>query len=182
MALTEQKKRFADLYFDTLKGSQSAIEAGYSADTARQIAHNLLQEPEVEEYLQKLRDEAAIKHGITKDKWLSELAAIGFSNIRDFMSAGNTFRDIADISRDTTRVVASVKKTVTEFEGGEKVLTEFKLHDKLAALEKIGRHFGYYEKDNEQRVTIMPILNLDPLSHVDNDDRTQENISTSETD
>ena len=71
MALTEQKKRFADKYFETLKGSESAIYAGYSEATARQIAHNLLQEPAVEGYLSGLRAEYAEKSGISK-QWIIE--------------------------------------------------------------------------------------------------------------
>lgn len=158
--MTEQRKRFCELYFETLNACQSAIDASYSPDTARQIGYNLLQEDEIQEYLQKLRKEASIKHGITKDRWLGELAEIGFSNIRDFMYAGNNFRDITDVERDKTRVVASVKKTVTEFEGGEKVMTEFKLHDKLGALEKIGRHFDFYNADSSSKNTTTNIINL----------------------
>lgn len=149
--MQENHIRFADKYFETLNAKESAIYAGFSEDTAKQIGYNLLQRDDIQEYLNKLRKEASEKHGITKEKWLSELAEIGFSNILDFMSEGNNFKDITDVQRGRTRVIASVKKTVTEFEGGEKTLTEFKLYDKLSALDKIGRHFGFFEKDNEQK-------------------------------
>lgn len=150
MALTEQKKRFADRYFETLNGSQSAIDTGYSEATARQIAYNLLQEHEVEEYLSQLKEKSEIKHSISQGRWLAELEAVGFSNVQDFISDGNTIKDISKLPENKAKAVLSVKKTVLEFEGGEKVTTEFKLHDKLNALDKIGRHFGYFEKDNAQ--------------------------------
>ena len=38
------------------------------------------------------------------------------------------------------------------------------------------------EVDANVQQTIIPLINLDPLAHVDNNDRTQENISTSEAD
>jgi len=151
MALTEQKKRFADRYFLTLKGKDSAIYAEYSEHTAKQIAYNLLQEPEVEQYLSELRESEAIKHGITKDKWLNELSESGFSNVQDFISEGNTVKDLSQIDRSKASAINSIKKTVTESDFGTKEVTEFKLNDKLSALEKIGKHFGWFEKDNDQK-------------------------------
>jgi len=148
--MTEQRKRFADKYFETLNGSQSAIYAGYSEATSRQKAYEILNDPEVEEYLSNLRAKEAAKHGISKDRWLSELENIGFSNIQDFIETGNTIKDISQIDENKARAVSSVKKTVTESEYGTKEVVEFKLHDKLNALDKIGRHLGYFEKDNDQ--------------------------------
>lgn len=164
MALTEQKKRFADRYFVTLKGKESAIYAEYSEHTARQIAYNLLQEPEVEEYLEQLRAKSEQKHSISKDRWLSELEAIGFSNVQDFISSENKIKDFSKLPENKTKAVSSIKKTVTEFEGGEKQTVEFKLHDKLNALDKIGRHFGYFETDNSQKQTNINLLQNDPLA------------------
>lgn len=161
MALTDKKKRFADRWFLTLKGGESAIYAGYSKKTADQIAYNLLQEPEVSAYIQVLREKDEAKHGITKDKWLSELRESAFSNIQDFIEEGNTIKDFSKIERSKASAVNSVKKTVLEFEGGEKVTTEFKLNDKLKALQDIGRHFGWFDKDNEQKSpTIAPVINI----------------------
>lgn len=151
--MTEQRKRFADRYFDTLNGTQSAIYAGYSETTAKVQASQLLSDPEVEAYISGLKAKAEEKHGITKDRWMSELENIGFSNIQDFIETGNTIKDISQIDSNKARAVLSVKKTVTESEYGSKEVVEFKLHDKLNALDKIGRHLGYFEKDNEQSKT-----------------------------
>ena len=158
--MTELQKRFADRYFETLNGCQSAIYAGYSEATARQKAYELLQDEEIEAYLSQLRSKSEVKHGISKDRWLSELEAVGFSNIQDFISDGNNIKDFSKLPEQKTKAVSSVKKTVIEFEGGEKQTVEFKLHDKLNALDKIGRHFGYFEKDNEQTKQQPPIINI----------------------
>lgn len=140
-----------------MKGAQSAIDSGYSEATAKQIAYNLLQEPEVEEYLDSLRKEASEKHNITKERWLNELELSGFSNAQDFIEEGNSVKDLSAIDRQTASAINSVKKTVIEGDFGVKTTTEFKLNDKLSALEKIGRHFGWYEKDNSQRNQETPI-------------------------
>lgn len=148
--MNEQRKRFADKYFETLNATQSAIYAGYSELSARSKASQLLDEEDVSEYLTKLKEKAEVKHSISQDRWLAELEAVGFSNIQDFISDGNNIKDISKLPEIKAKSVLSVKKTVLEFEGGEKVTTEFKLHDKLNALDKIGRHFGYFDKDNAQ--------------------------------
>ncbi len=47
-------------------------------------------------------------------------------------------------------MIASYKKSTTNFDGGEKVLYEIKFIDKMKAFEMLNRHIGFYEKDNEQ--------------------------------
>lgn len=159
--MTEKVKKFLDRYFETLNGTQSAIDVGYSKKSARAQASQMLAIDSSIEYLKSLREKEAIKHDITKDKWLSELRESGFSNIQDYILEGNIIRDLSQIERNKASAIASVKKTVVEFEGGERVTTEFKLNDKLKALQDIGRHFGWFDKDNEQKApTIAPIINI----------------------
>lgn len=160
--MTEQKKRFADKYFETLNGSQSAIYAGYSESTSRQIAYNLLQEPEVEEYLSKLREEYQRKTGVTKEAWLNELKAIGFSDIRKLLTADGGLRNVNDIDDETAKAIAGIESFDVEVEGMKMGTNrKIKMYDKLNALEKIGRHLGYFEKDNEQlKSQTQNIINL----------------------
>lgn len=158
--MQENHKRFADKYFETLNAKDSAIFAGFSVDTAKQQGWQILQREEVQEYLAGLRLKSEAKHLISRDRWLSELEAVGFSNIQDFISDGNNIKDFSKLPEQKTKAVLSVKKTVLEFNGGEKHTVEFKLHDKLNALDKIGRHFGYFEKDNEQVKQQPPIINI----------------------
>lgn len=155
--MLESHIRFTDKYFETLNASLSAEFAGFSKDTARQQGWQILQREDVQEYLQKLRENSEIKHSISKERWLSELEAVGFSNIQDFISDGNNVKDISKLPEIKAKAVCSVKKTVIEFEGGERVTVEFKLLDKLNALDKIGRHFGYFEIDNSQKNQETPI-------------------------
>lgn len=158
--MQESHIRFCEKYFETLNASASAEYAGFSTDTARQQGWQLLQREDVQQYLQELREAEALKHGITKDRWLSELATIGFSNVQDFISHGNNIKDITTVPEQKARAVLAIKKTVTEFEGGEKVVTEFKLHDKLSALDKIGRHFDFYNADSSSKPQNTTIVNL----------------------
>lgn len=152
MALTEQKIRFADKWFETTKGRESAIYAGYSEKTADQIAYNLLQEPEVSEYIQKLREEYASKNGINKESILNEYRKIAFSDVRKILTVDGGMRDIDDIDDDTAGAIAGIESFDEVTREGEKLGTnrKIKLHDKLRALEALSKHLGLFEKDNEQ--------------------------------
>jgi phage terminase small subunit len=55
MALTQKQQLFCELYAGNGgNGTQAAIGAGYSADTAKQMASENLTKPDVTEYLQTL--------------------------------------------------------------------------------------------------------------------------------
>jgi len=153
MALTEQKKRFADRYFETLNGSQSAIYAGYSEATSRQIAHNLLQEPEVEGYISELKAEYSEKSGISKQRVLDEYRKIAFSDVRNILTIDGGMRSIDEIDDDTAAAIAAIESFDEVSRVGEKLGTnrKIKLHDKLRALEALSKHLGLFEKDNDQK-------------------------------
>lgn len=51
MKLTEKQKRFCDEYIISGKATDAAKKAGYSAKTARAIAHNTLVKPQVRAYV-----------------------------------------------------------------------------------------------------------------------------------
>lgn len=148
--LTDKQERFCEEYLIDLNGSQAAIRAGYSKDTAGSIGFENLKKPEIQNRIQELQLERSQRTGITADMVLQELAKCGFTNIQDYINGNLSIKDIASLDADKTKAIASIKKTITEFEGGSKEMVEFKLHDKLKALEMIGRHIGFFEKDNNQ--------------------------------
>lgn len=51
--LTIKQRKFADLYIKLGKGTEAAIEAGYSKKTARIIASENLTKPNIKEYIEK---------------------------------------------------------------------------------------------------------------------------------
>lgn len=85
--------RFCDKYFETLNGTQSAIYAGFSEDTAKQQAWQILQREDVQEYLSELKKEYAEKSGVTKE-WVM-----------------TRFKEISDTSFETADFGSSNKAT-----------------------------------------------------------------------
>ncbi len=51
MKLTEKQKRFADYYIETGNATESAIRAGYSKNTAKEIGHENLTKPHIRQYV-----------------------------------------------------------------------------------------------------------------------------------
>ena len=127
--------KFADKYFETLNASESAIYAGFSADTARQSGYQVLQRDDVQEYLASLRKDYAEKSGISK-QWVID-----------------RFKEISD------RCVQEIEPiTIQGMPTGE-----FKFDSSGAnkATEMLGKIIGVFEKDNSQSAPVVNnIINL----------------------
>jgi len=151
--MLDQHKRFADKYFETLNGALSARYAGYADSGAAVEACRLLERADVSEYLQMLKAAYSEKTGVTREKVLAEVARLAFSDIRNYYTGDDKLKAITDLDDNEAAALASVK-TYEEYSQHEVIgiNKEIKLYDKLAALEKLARHLGLYEKDNEQKV------------------------------
>jgi phage terminase small subunit len=91
---------------------------------------------------------------ITQDRVLQELAKVGFADIKDYLSfrtalttvghddKGERIIDYATVVqlKDSEEVDGSVISEVSLKDGALK----FKLHDKMKALQDIGRHLGMF--------------------------------------
>lgn len=63
--LTDKQKRFCEEYIIDLNGAQSAIRAGYSESTARQIASENLAKLDIQEYISQLQQNKSEELNIT---------------------------------------------------------------------------------------------------------------------
>ncbi len=149
--LTDKQEKFCQEYLIDLNATQAAIRAGYSEDTAKSIGSENLTKPDIQNRLAELKKSLSEKTGITQEMVLNELAKIGFSNIKDYMDGHLTMKNLNEVDENKGAAISSIKKTVSTYEGGETVYTEFKLYDKIKSLELIGKHLGFFEKDNKQQ-------------------------------
>lgn len=174
MALTAKQQLFVKEYLVDLNATQAAIRAGYSAKTAEVIGHENLRKPKIAEAIEKAMDKRSERTEITADRVLQELAKIGFANISDYLRVntaervvdykeveddeGNITRtpvfgmvqsvevfDTDDVDRVKLDAVAEIKET--------KEGISLKLHDKVSALEKMGRHLGMFKDSVKVELT-----------------------------
>lgn len=141
--LTLRQWRFVEEYLVDLNGAAAARRAGYSAATARQMAYENLRKRNVADAVDRA---LSIKAGVTRTRIIEELAAIGFANLHDYLrpnGEGDPYADFSALTREQAAALAEV--TVEDFKDGrgadarEVRRIKFKLHDKLAALDRLGK-------------------------------------------
>lgn len=146
--LSEREKRFVQEYLIDLNATQAAKRAGYSEHSARAIGSENLSKPDIQEAIQEAMEKRSKRTQVSQDRVVLELARVAFSNIRKYVSWGPNGVDLGyseNLEEDDAACVAEVSETVTEAGGSRK----FKLHDKIKALELLGKHLGIYKKDGE---------------------------------
>ena len=142
--LTEKQKRFVSEYLVDLNATQAAIRAGYSAKTAEVIGYENLRKPQIMAAVAERQTQLSNKLEISQEKVLQELAAIAFANGTDFVTVtGAGLLDVkatSDVSKEKLPAIAGIKYSQTGI--------EIKLHDKVRALELLGKHLGIFATGN----------------------------------
>lgn len=142
--MNPKQKKFVQEYLVDLNATQAAIRAGYSSKTAGSMGFDLLKKPEIQAAIQEGQKRLSIKTEISADRVIRELALIAFSDMRSFARwRGDDFRlkDSDELSEAESRCVSEISSTTTK-DGGS---IRFKLHSKVEALDKLGRHLGLFE-------------------------------------
>lgn len=169
-ASAEQRKALFAKAFIANGGNatQAAIAAGYSQKTAHQQGCRLLKDVKVAELVEADRRKAITSADITVERVLQEVGRLAFADVRKLFDEQGSLKKLHELDDDSAAALASVE-VYEEFisEGGkrEKVgeTKKVKMWDKGAALEKLMKHFGLYERDNKQKADALGEL----LSQVD---------------
>lgn len=147
MKLTAKQKIFVDEYLVDLNATR-AYKIAYPGckkdETANVNASRLLRNAKVKDYLEKRMKDREKRTEITQDRVLKELASIGFAVITDYVEVEDKgkYKDVIikatkDIPSDKLAAIASIKQGANGI--------EVKLHDKVKALEDMGRHLGMFK-------------------------------------
>jgi len=154
--LTPKQTRFAEEFLLDLNGTQAAIRAGYSKDSAKEIASQNLTKLNVQNYIAELQAERAKELKINSNEVLRKIRDIAFSDITRTMTLSVTeFEDLPE----SVRLCISKFKTFTRtYDIGEETISETTVElwfwDKMKAFDMLNKHIGFYEKDNEQQNNI----------------------------
>lgn len=164
--LTEKQKRFVEEYLIDLNATR-AYKVAYPSvkrdETAAAAAARMLRNVKVSKYIAKRQDDLQRRTEITQERVLQELAAIAFSKATDYahvvekkveISTDNGPVPVLDQNGDpvlyrtielelTENLNDTQKAAVASMKKGRDGL-EVKTHDKLKALELLGRHLGTF--------------------------------------
>ena len=152
--LTVRRRRFVEEYLICGNGRQAVIAAGFNVRgaAADQYSCKLLKNGKVSAFIQKRMNQISKRKEVSAERVIDELARCGFSNIQDYLGFGADgvlLKDSSEITREAASAISEVSETVTK-DGGS---IKFKLHDKIAALDKLGKRLGLW-KDNGMNINI----------------------------
>lgn len=139
--LTDKQEMFCQEYLVDLNGTQAAIRAGYSEDSATPDASRLLTYANVQSRLAALKAERVKRCQVSQDEVIQELRRCGFSDMRHFANWNDysvTLKSSDTLTDDDAACIESLGQTVTK-DGGS---LSFKLHSKTKSLELLARHLG----------------------------------------
>lgn len=125
--MNDKQRAFADQYIVDRNGTQAALRAGYAFSSARVVAHNLLNDNEVREYIQ------------------AKLKELSDDLLLDVSFVAQRFKQISDRCMQAEPVMI--------FDGEQWVESgEYKFDSAGAnkATEALGKIVGAFEKDNAQ--------------------------------
>lgn len=150
--LTPKQRRFIDEYLIDLNATQAAIRAGYSEKTAYSIGLQNLKKLEIQAEIQKRRNRLQNKLEITQERVLQELAAIAFANGADYAKVVNSgllptveMIPTDELPPEKLPAIAGIK--------ANQYGVEVKLHDKVKALELLGKYLGTFDGGPAQEQT-----------------------------
>jgi phage terminase small subunit len=165
--LTPKQQRFVEEYLLDLNGKQAALRCGYAEGSAEVQASRLLSNAKVAEAVEIAMLERSARTKITQDMVLSELAKIGFADIRKAVRWYSQANIAAvDEDADSSALVEegavrfavanqvelvssdeiddSTAAAISEIGQSSTGTLKVKLHDKRAALVDIGKHLGMF--------------------------------------
>lgn len=143
--MTAKQRLFVDEYLIDLNATQAAIRAGYSVKTANEQGTQLL--AKLSDYVDTKLAERSRRTGISQDRVLQELARIALVNPLRVIDteAGEVRTDLTD---DDAAAIAGVTRKF-----GKTMECSVRLHDKVKALELLGRHLGMYKDKLETELS-----------------------------
>ncbi|MFC1552597.1 terminase small subunit [Candidatus Latescibacterota bacterium] len=146
--LNNRQKRFVVEYCKDLSSKQAAIRSGYSSHSAKQIGSENLSKPNILYQIKKQLARTAERTNVTANKVLNEFAKIAFMNVESIQG-----KCLSEISSDDLACIASITRKTNESSG---IVEEtIKFHDKLAALDKLGKYLGLFNDKSEPDTKII---------------------------
>jgi phage terminase small subunit len=166
LPLTPKQQRFCDEYFKDMNATAAATRAGYSRATA--LNGQLMQAPKIAAYIARRLGENAKRPLLDQHALLNELESVAFAKMGNYFDAKGNMKPVSELSEGERSAIWGI--SVTERKDGSKT-TKIKLHNKLAAIEKIAKHLGLYNVEfmPEKKYVYVDKENLDAWDRLDDE-------------
>lgn len=181
--LTGKQKRFCEEYIFDFNGARAARDAGYSEETARNIASENLTKPDIQAYIAELQANMEQTSGISRLRVLREHEKLAFSSIAHLHDTWITRKDFDQLTDEQKSCIAEIQTQTRqqsqldpisgEIETIQIDFVKVKLYDKQKALDSISKILGFEsakkldlttkgEKIENPTVPIIKVFNTAP--------------------
>ena len=152
LGLTNKERLFCEAYVKLNFNVSEAHKYVYKGVVAN--AYRLLAKPKIQTYLANVVKLSLDSLGLDKDHVIRVLADIAFFDVTTlYCKLTNEPLPLSELSQHARNAIKEVLTSSYKVSKTNKRVTIIKgyiLHDKSKALEMLGKHFGIFEKDNNQ--------------------------------
>ena len=165
-------EQFAHLIAKGENATAAYIASGFSPNGAHGAASKLQKVAKVAARIEELKANVARvaqeKSGVTEAQVIQEAARIGLLDpARLFDEKGNLL-PINEIPAEVRAAIASIEVGEDEIDGEVTTrVKKIKLWDKNSALEKLMKHLGSFERDNQQKAGLFDAIPRDKLAEIE---------------
>lgn len=163
--LTPKQQLFCNEYLVDMNATRAALRAGYSGATA--LNGQLMMMPKIQMYLQRQTKMRADRAQISHDMILRELGKIAFASMGNYFDGDGAVKPMHQLTSDEQAGLCNLNVRVS---GDAVCTTQFKLYNKLAALDKIAKHTGFYNAKPEDAEPVYIYLNKADMTEDDSFD------------
>jgi phage terminase small subunit len=165
--LTPKQQRFCEEYILDLNGTKAAIRAGYSPNSAQQIATENLSKPLVQEEVERLLEKRSGKLAIKAEDVLRETYLMAMSDIGEAFDEEGKLKPIHEIPMHLRRMISSIEvdelwEPKEDGKGKEQVgfTRKIKFWSKEKALHLLGQHLNLFieRHDVTGKVTLEQLI------------------------
>jgi len=161
LQLSPKHQRFVDEYMLDANATQAAVRAGYSPHSAQQIGYQLLHLPALASAIRQARAQRHEQLQISAERVLRELGRIAFADVAEAYDEHGRLKPLGELPPHLRSAIAGVT-TMAPSEALDgpsganqpppKPQVRVRWHDKLRALDLIGRHFRMFTSVHEVTV------------------------------
>lgn len=160
LGLTDRQRAFAEEYIIDFNASRAVRAAGYSEKGANVQGVQLLSNINVQEYVQHLIELRSTRTKITADMVVAEIAKVAMLNVEDFYDDMG-LKPLSELDENSKAAISSYQtKRIKTGKDQYEDVPIMKVHDKMKALELLGKHTGAFEKDNQQKQPVNQNINI----------------------
>tara|TARA_R110000772_G_scaffold128672_1_gene236375 strand:+ start:222 stop:734 length:513 start_codon:yes stop_codon:yes gene_type:complete len=155
--LTPKQEMFCQEYLIDLNATQSAIRAGYSKKTAKEISCENLTKPNIQERIAELKANRSDSIALDAKYVLNRLIEIDSLDVLDILDNTGNVRAIKDWPKAWRISISGLDVQDMMSGDTESIIKKIKWPDKLRNLELLGKHVDIKAWDGEQTKDNSPI-------------------------